>query len=202
MSHQEERSEVKGPKAVEYVTSISPIINTGLTPAPPPPQQRGGNPVRGGVTRGRQLRPITVPTDTEQPPRKNSGVVFRPPVRSGACVTMAFVGKNLRLSGKDADGRSEIRVYQQHCGGENLCVYKGSLLEGGDQWPSERQDPPTALQPRQGLRSRGAAHTRGNSRHSHSFWCILKLNRAENTQLDTPQTKYFFIVLCVYPVQN
>ena len=53
MFSQEQRSEVKGLKAVEYVTSISPIINTGLTPAPPPPQQKGGNTVRSEVTRGR-----------------------------------------------------------------------------------------------------------------------------------------------------
>ncbi|XP_074689257.1 glutamate-rich protein 3 [Strix aluco] len=122
----EERSEVRGPNVVEYVTDTSPIVNISLMPAPPPPQQKA----RSWVTRGRQLRPITVPSEAEQPPRKNSGVVFRSPVRNGACVTMAFVGKNLRLSGKDADDRNEIAVYQQHCGGENLCVYKGSLLEG------------------------------------------------------------------------
>ncbi|CAN0192156.1 unnamed protein product [Bubo scandiacus] len=126
----EERSEVRGPNVVEYVTDTSPIVNISLMPAPPAPQQKGGNTVRSGVTRGRQLRPITVPSEAEHPPRKNSGVVFRSPVRSGACVTMAFVRKNLRLSGKDADDRNEIAVYQQHCGGENLCVYKGSLLEG------------------------------------------------------------------------
>ncbi|CAM9148864.1 unnamed protein product, partial [Bubo scandiacus] len=64
------RNPHKGPKAVEYVTNISPILNTGLTPMPPPPQQKGGNTVRSGVTRGRQLRPITVPSDAEHPPRK------------------------------------------------------------------------------------------------------------------------------------
>ncbi|CAN0266888.1 unnamed protein product [Bubo scandiacus] len=129
-ARREERSEVRGPNVVEYVTDTSPIVNISLMPAPPAPQQKGGNTVRSGVTRGRQLRPITVPSEAEHPPRKNSGVVFRSPVRSGACVTMAFVRKNLRLSGKDADDRNEIAVYQQHCGGENLCVYKGSLLEG------------------------------------------------------------------------
>ncbi|XP_074784436.1 uncharacterized protein LOC141971173 [Athene noctua] len=60
----------------------------------------------------------------------NSGVVFRSGVHSGPCITMAFLGRNLHLLGKDADKRSEITVYQQHCGGENLCVYKGNLLEG------------------------------------------------------------------------
>ncbi|XP_026708474.1 glutamate-rich protein 3-like [Athene cunicularia] len=112
------------------MTNVSSIINTGLIPTPPPPQQKSGKTVRTGVTRGRQLRPITVPSGAEVPPRMNSGVAFRSLVRSGPCITMAFLGRNLHLFGKDADNRSEIRVYQQHCGGENLCVYKGNLLEG------------------------------------------------------------------------
>lgn len=37
----------------------------------------------------------------------------------------------MHLSHDDSDYRDEIKVYQQHCGGENLCVYKGKLLEGG-----------------------------------------------------------------------
>uniref|UniRef100_A0A8C8BMZ2 DUF4590 domain-containing protein n=1 Tax=Otus sunia TaxID=257818 RepID=A0A8C8BMZ2_9STRI len=121
-----ERSEVRGPNVMEYVTDISPIINMSLMPVPPPPQQKAGKAVR----RGRRLRPITAPSEAEQPPRKSSGVSFRSPVRSDVCVTMAFVGKNVRLFGNGADDRNEIAVYQQHCGGENLCVYKGSLLEG------------------------------------------------------------------------
>ncbi|XP_074781913.1 uncharacterized protein LOC141969734 [Athene noctua] len=120
---QEERSEVKGPNAVKYMTSLSPVVNTGLIPAPPPPQQKRGNTVRSEVTRGRKLCPVSVPTEAEHPPRKNSGVVSRSLVRSGARVTVALVGKNLCLPGKAAGDR-------QHCGGENLCMYKGRLLEG------------------------------------------------------------------------
>ncbi|XP_074781917.1 uncharacterized protein LOC141969738 [Athene noctua] len=119
----EERSEVKGPNAVKYMTSLSPVVNTGLIPAPPPPQQKRGNTVRSEVTRGRKLCPVSVPTEAEHPPRKNSGVVSRSLVRSGARVTVALVGKNLCLPGKAAGDR-------QHCGGENLCMYKGRLLEG------------------------------------------------------------------------
>lgn len=44
---------------------------------------------------------------------------------------MIFLGKSVHLSHDDSDYRDEIKVYQQHCGGENLCVYKGRLLEGG-----------------------------------------------------------------------
>lgn len=44
---------------------------------------------------------------------------------------MIYLGKNVHLSYDDPDFRDEIKVYQQHCGGENLCVYKGKLLEKG-----------------------------------------------------------------------
>lgn len=44
---------------------------------------------------------------------------------------MVFLGKSVHLSHDDAEFRDEIKVYQQHCGGENLCVFKGKLLEGG-----------------------------------------------------------------------
>lgn len=50
---------------------------------------------------------------------------------------MGFLGKSVRLSYDDTDYRDEIKVYQQHCGGENLCVYKGKLLEGGKDKESE-----------------------------------------------------------------
>ncbi|CAI9613748.1 unnamed protein product, partial [Staurois parvus] len=42
---------------------------------------------------------------------------------------MVYLGKNVHLSHDDDDYRDEIKVFQQHCGGENLCVYKGRLLE-------------------------------------------------------------------------
>lgn len=62
---------------------------------------------------------------------QNSGGFPKPLLRSNAFVTMVFLGKNVHLSHDDADYRDEIKVYQQHCGGENICVYKGMLLEGG-----------------------------------------------------------------------
>lgn len=44
---------------------------------------------------------------------------------------MVYFGKNVHVSYDDIDFRDEIKIYQQHCGGENLCVYKGKLLEKG-----------------------------------------------------------------------
>lgn len=44
---------------------------------------------------------------------------------------MIYLGKTVHLCYDDPDFRDEIKVYQQHCGGENLCVYRGKLLEKG-----------------------------------------------------------------------
>lgn len=50
---------------------------------------------------------------------------------------MMYFGKSVHLSHDLSDMRDEVKVFQQHCGGENLCVYKGLLREGGqceDRW--------------------------------------------------------------------
>lgn len=65
----------------------------------------------------------------------------------------------------------------------------------GDQQPSEKRNTPTAPQPSQELR---------RARLSCRFLLVcfeIKPNRAINTQLDTPQIKYF-IVLHIYHVQD
>ncbi|NXS08150.1 ERIC3 protein, partial [Neodrepanis coruscans] len=110
-----------------------PVINPCVVPVPPPRLHRGDRGVpagRRGLPRGRQFRPTTASNDTEQLiTKQNSGGFPRSPLRSNAIVTMAYLGKSVHLSHDDADYRDEIEVYQQHCGGENLCVYKGKLLE-------------------------------------------------------------------------
>ncbi|XP_071605925.1 glutamate-rich protein 3 isoform X2 [Heliangelus exortis] len=132
-----ERSGLRLMNSVEYVTGISPyqlpIISNYVIPAPPPPLHRGDkstSAVRSRVPRGRRFRPTTAPNGLEQLLTKNSGGPPKPSLRSNAFVTMVFRGKSVHLSHDDDDYRDEIKVYQQHCGGENLCVYKGKLLEG------------------------------------------------------------------------
>ncbi|NXY43349.1 ERIC3 protein, partial [Ceuthmochares aereus] len=110
-----------------------PVINNYVIPVPPPPPQKGDksvNALRSRMPRGRQFHPIAAPNDTEQLLTKNSGGFPKPSLRSNAFVTMIFLGKSLHLSHDSTDYRDEIKVYQQHCGGQNLCVYKGKLLEG------------------------------------------------------------------------
>ncbi|KFQ16626.1 Uncharacterized protein C1orf173, partial [Leptosomus discolor] len=132
-----ERSGLRLMDSMEYVTGRSPyqlpVINNDVIPVPPPPLQKGDksvNAMRSGVLRGRRFRPTTAPNDAEQLLTKNSGGSPRPSLRSNAFVTMVFLGKSLHLLHNDADYRDEIKIYQQHCGGENLCVYKGKLLQG------------------------------------------------------------------------
>ncbi|POI34124.1 hypothetical protein CIB84_002126, partial [Bambusicola thoracicus] len=131
-----ERSGLRVRNSVEYVTGKSPyrlpVINNCLIPVPPPTLQkedRSVKAVRNGMSR-RRFRPTTAPNGLEQLVTKNSGESPKPSLRSNAFVTMIFLGKSVHLSHDDSDYRDEIKVYQQHCGGENLCVYKGKLLEG------------------------------------------------------------------------
>ncbi|XP_015726368.1 glutamate-rich protein 3 isoform X2 [Coturnix japonica] len=132
-----ERSELRLMNSMEYVTGKTPyrlpVINNYLIPVPPPTLQkkdRSVKAVRNGMSRRRRFRPTTAPNGLEQPVTKNSGEFPKPSLRSNVLVTMTFLGKSVRLSRDDSDYRDEIKVYQQHCGGENLCVYKGKLLEG------------------------------------------------------------------------
>ncbi|XP_021260901.1 glutamate-rich protein 3 isoform X2 [Numida meleagris] len=132
-----ERSGLRFRNSMEHATSKSPyrlpVINNCLVPVPPPTLQKGDRnvkAVRGGMPRRRQFRPTTAPNGLEQLLTKNSGEFLKPSLRSNAFVTMIFLGKSVHLSHDDSDYRDEIKVCQQHCGGENLCVYKGKLLEG------------------------------------------------------------------------
>ncbi|XP_043408634.1 glutamate-rich protein 3 isoform X3 [Chelonia mydas] len=120
----------------DYSAGLSPyqlpIINNYMIPVPPPPQKGDKNikGVRHGTSRGRRFRPTTAPNGLEQLLTKDSGKFQKPSLHSNASVTMIYFGKSVHLSHDDTDYRDEIKVYQQHCGGENLCVYKGKLLEG------------------------------------------------------------------------
>ncbi|NWJ10682.1 ERIC3 protein, partial [Crypturellus undulatus] len=132
-----EKSKLRLMNSIEYVTGISPyrlpIINNYVIPVPPPPLQTGDRSVktvRNGMPRRRRFRPTTAPNDLAQLLTKNSGKFHKPSLHSNALVTMIFLGKGVHLCHDDTDFRDEIKVYQQHCGGENLCVYKGKLLEG------------------------------------------------------------------------
>ncbi|XP_062990223.1 glutamate-rich protein 3 [Elgaria multicarinata webbii] len=122
--------------SMDYSTGISPyrlpIINNYVTPIPPlpPPKNDHINAMKGGTSRGRRFRPTTAPNGLEQLLMRDTGKFYKPQVQSNAYVTMAYLGKTVHLSYDLLDYREEIKIYQQHCGGENLCVFRGKLLEG------------------------------------------------------------------------
>ncbi|XP_053178927.1 glutamate-rich protein 3 [Scomber japonicus] len=107
-----------------------PVINNFVTPVPPTTKrkERGVKVTPSSTVRGRRLRPTTASSGVEvheEPPMLRSSVH-----QSRVCVNMVYFGKTVHLSHDLSDMRDEIKVFQQHCGGENLCVYKGKLREG------------------------------------------------------------------------
>ncbi|XP_062308441.1 glutamate-rich protein 3 isoform X1 [Osmerus eperlanus] len=115
----------------EFSRGISPyrlpVINNFVTPVPPSIKRkdRGLKGTPSGTLRGRRLRPTTAPCGPEESP-----MLRTTSVQSKVCVSMMFFGKTVHLSHDFIDMRDEVKVFQQHCGGENLCVYKGKLVEG------------------------------------------------------------------------
>ncbi|CAJ1060381.1 glutamate-rich protein 3 [Xyrichtys novacula] len=107
-----------------------PVINNFVTPVPPPTKrkERGLKVNPSSTLRGRRLRPTTASSGadiTEDPPMLRSSVH-----QSKVCISMMYFGKSVHLCHDLTDMRDEVKVFQQHCGGENLCVYKGKLGEG------------------------------------------------------------------------
>ncbi|XP_061098719.1 glutamate-rich protein 3-like [Conger conger] len=115
----------------EFSSGISPyrlpVINNYVTPVPPPVKrnERSSKGTANGRTRGRSLRPTTAPIVPAQDSR-----FHKTTVHSNVSVTMTFYGKAVHLTPDTVDRRDEVKVFQQHCGGENLCVYRGKLAEG------------------------------------------------------------------------
>ncbi|XP_047230807.1 glutamate-rich protein 3 [Girardinichthys multiradiatus] len=104
-----------------------PVINNFVTPVPPVGKKndRGVKVTPSSTMRGRRLRPTTASSGPGDPPWLRSSVY-----QSRVRVNMVYFGKTVHLSNDLIDTREEVRVFQQHCGGENLCVYKGRLREG------------------------------------------------------------------------
>ncbi|XP_036898236.1 glutamate-rich protein 3 isoform X2 [Sturnira hondurensis] len=107
-------------------------INSHMMPIPPPSPPPDGRITRGNRSetwRRRRFHPTTAPNSLEPVFTRDSRRINKTPLHSNAVITMIYLGKNVHLSYDHPDFRDEIKVYQQHCGGENLCVYKGKLLE-------------------------------------------------------------------------
>ncbi|XP_059780492.1 glutamate-rich protein 3 isoform X2 [Balaenoptera ricei] len=109
-----------------------PKINRYMVPIPPPLPPPNGKITRENrpeTWRRRRVRPTTAPNGLEPLFTRDSRRIHKTPLHSNAAITMIYLGKNVHLAYDHSDFRDEIKVYQQHCGGENLCVYAGKLLE-------------------------------------------------------------------------
>ncbi|XP_067846948.1 glutamate-rich protein 3 [Heptranchias perlo] len=123
--HGLDRDSIRNWHTIDFPTGMSPyrlpVINNYVTPVPPPPRKREKN----VTTRSRRLQPATAPNGLANLSAKS----HRAAGHISVLITMVYRGKRLHLSYDQAEARDEVKVHQQHCGGENLCVYKGKLLE-------------------------------------------------------------------------
>ncbi|NWU40736.1 ERIC3 protein, partial [Hylia prasina] len=106
-----------------------PVITRGLVPAPPPRlrrRRRRALALRPEPSTARRFYPTT--GFNEQVLIRNTRGYPKSPLCSNAFVTMVYRGKSKHVSHREY--KDEIRVDQQHCGTENICVYRGELLEG------------------------------------------------------------------------
>ncbi|RXN34566.1 glutamate-rich 3-like protein [Labeo rohita] len=124
-----DRDGMKHLTTTDFSSTVSPyrlpVINNYVTPVPPLTKKKERGPRANGTLRGRKLRPTTAPTAATEP-----SSLQRTSAQSKVLVSMVYFGKSVHLSHDLMDLRDEVKVFQQHCGGENLCVYKGKLREG------------------------------------------------------------------------
>ncbi|XP_063262902.1 glutamate-rich protein 3 isoform X1 [Prinia subflava] len=98
-------------------------------PVPPPRlrrRRRRARALRPEPSTARRFYPTTA--FNEQVLVRNTRGYPKSPLCSNAFVTMVYRGKSKHVSLREF--KDEIRVDQQHCGTENICVYRGQLLEG------------------------------------------------------------------------
>nr|AAI33136.1 Zgc:158613 protein [Danio rerio] len=129
VSYTLDRDAVRHLTAMDFTSTVSPyrlpVINNYVTPVPPLTKKKERGPRANGTVRGRKLRPTTAPTAVTE-----ASSLQRTSAQSKVLVSMMYFGKGVHLSHDLMDLRDEVKVFQQHCGGENLCVYKGNLTEG------------------------------------------------------------------------
>ena len=64
--------------------------------------------------------------------RREPPMIYKKQPRSLCLITFKYLGQIVNLDRETEDARDEIVVDQQHCGGGNLCVYKGKLMPGNN----------------------------------------------------------------------
>ncbi|XP_064285293.1 glutamate-rich protein 3 isoform X3 [Passer domesticus] len=131
-----ESSELTFRNPMDYMAGMSPYQPPAskrrrrrVVPVPPPRPHVGDRCIPG-IRRGLPVERWFHSTTgfNEQFLINNTKGFPKSPLCSNALVTMIYLGKSKHVSLRDY--KDEIKVYQQYCGTENICVYKGDLLEG------------------------------------------------------------------------
>ncbi|XP_065102758.1 glutamate-rich protein 3 isoform X2 [Paramisgurnus dabryanus] len=127
LSYMLDRDTMRHTTVTDFSSTVSPyrlpVINNYVTPVPPLTKKKDRGVRLNGTHRGRKLRPTTAPTEQPSPLQRTSA-------QSRVSVRMVYFGKSVHLSHDLMDLTDEVKVFQQHCGGENLCIFKGKLNEG------------------------------------------------------------------------
>ena len=127
-------------------SGVSPYVVPVLDPA----SREAIETIKPTKRRRRKLkkRPATAPASTKKEkesnlsPRSNKHslelhrreppMIYKKQPRSLCLITFKYLGQMVHLDRETEDPRDEIMVDQQHCGGGNLCVYRGKLLPGNN----------------------------------------------------------------------
>ncbi|XP_077991113.1 glutamate-rich protein 3-like [Glandiceps talaboti] len=116
------------------ISGGSPYRVPVLLPQPPPksatPSPRASHRNRAVVTRdGKKIKEKTNKGSLLL--HKKEPAYPHPTQLQSMCdITLKYEGRGLNLSYERQDDGDEIMIFQQHCGGENLCVFKGLVNEG------------------------------------------------------------------------
>ncbi|XP_048414508.2 glutamate-rich protein 3-like [Stegostoma tigrinum] len=71
--------------------------------------------------RNRKIQVSSLPQDFQKIPQAAG--------HSDARITMLYLGRGLKIPAQSVQPRDELKVFQQICGAENICVYKGHLTQ-------------------------------------------------------------------------
>uniref|UniRef100_A0A8C4S8V8 Glutamate-rich 3 n=1 Tax=Erpetoichthys calabaricus TaxID=27687 RepID=A0A8C4S8V8_ERPCA len=116
--------------ACEVSPYLLPVINNYVVPVPPPSRKEKNSKGKPkGTVGGRRLRPTTAPNLLGV--TKESTKYHKNGIHSNVVLTMVYFGRTVHLT-FEALGliKEEVKILQQHCGGENLCIYHGQLSVG------------------------------------------------------------------------
>lgn len=62
--------------------------------------------------------------------RREPPMMYHTQIHTLCKVTFKYLGKMVHLDHEEEDPRDEVMVMQQHCGGENLCIFKKLIMKG------------------------------------------------------------------------